>query len=94
MSWAAHNPEKYEEIVRNGVVIFILSRIPELGDLEETLDYLLEEMSFEPSDDAGYAIYQQLINLSTKQITTSEADYFGGLVDDAMNRDKAERERS
>ncbi len=85
MSWAAHNPEKYSEIVCSGLAHFVTKRIPELNDLQEELEGILSEWECEDRDSPERALFDTLFGLSISEIGEAEGDYFGGLVDDAMN---------
>ena len=48
MSWASHNPEKYDEIVRGGIRWMLEDRFPELQNVDaetsDALDYFIEEL--------------------------------------------------
>lgn len=87
MSWAAHNPEKYDEIVMKGVVKWmdgLLSKhgydVP--GDYLEAFEFFAECTRHTPE---AYSIWQELLHVATQEIIEAEKDYFGRQVDGAMN---------
>ncbi len=86
MSWAAHNPEKYDEICREGMVEFLKKRIPELEGQEDNLDYLLSELK----DDIGDVseAYEKLLLAANEEISAAEGDHFAGIADAGADRDK------
>lgn len=92
MSWAAHNPEKYDEICRQGIVRYLIKHIPELESLKDDLDYLLDQWSWCNSNDAEYRLWDRLISIARQEISEAEREYFADLTDAAMNRVEAYRE--
>ncbi len=87
MSWAAHNPEKYDEIVLAGVLAFLRKRRTParftLTDEDEL--YALEELSQAP---ALRRVWDLLVDLSFREIVDCEADYWASRVDAALERMK------
>lgn len=83
MSWAADNPEAYDELCRKGMVAFLIARIPEFAGDEDDLDWLLSEL-----EENGSALIEKLRDLAQREIDAAMGDHFGGLIDDAKNRAK------
>ncbi len=48
MSWASHNPEKWDEIIHGGIRWMLEDRFPELQDVDaetsDAIDYFLQEL--------------------------------------------------
>ena len=84
MSWAAHNPEKYEEICREGVEI-------KLGEIyksvwHETPDAELIKNLVDAICQEAPKVWDVLMDISFKEIGEAEADYWGSMVDMAKER--------
>ena len=88
MSWARHNSEKYDEIIRKGMLHYLdqlLMRggFDTPGQWIEGYEALLEVIQYEPST---RSLYDALMQLASQDILDSEADYYGGLIDQAKER--------
>jgi hypothetical protein len=90
MSWASHNPEKYDELTRKGIVKFLVQLLDEMGyDKEcankDTLEALVAtfQADFNLRD-----IYNALLRLAHVHIQHVEADYWGSQIDAARERGK------
>jgi hypothetical protein len=85
MSFASHNPEKYDEIIRQGLLNYLDKRLFKNGfdvpgDWLEGLKALIETMEVDPQ---LKGLYNELHRLATVDIMKAEQDYFGGLADGA-----------
>lgn len=88
MSWAAHNPEKYDEITRRGILHWVNHLVTKNGfeatdEWREGYEALIEVLQTEPQ---ARPLYEDLMYLASKDILHAEQDYFGGLIDHAMER--------
>ena len=88
MSWASHNPERYDEIVHNGLVKYLDTLVDKAGfqvqgEWLEGYRALVETLH---TSIPAHSLYNSLVFLAHKEIQTSEADYFSGLVDAAKER--------
>lgn len=90
MSWAADNPEKYEEICRRGIAGKIQSALIGLGlePGEIDLDFLESVVLAIQEDPDGGKAYDGLLDWSMAQISNEEREHFAGLVDDSYERGK------
>lgn len=77
MSWASHNPEKYDEIVRNGLTRLLDRSMAEQGfdkDVlltEDQLNAVLETIEL-----CWPKAYEEIRSAGCTDICDSEADYF------------------
>lgn len=85
MSLWSHDPEKYDEIIRDGILHYIDScmitngfTVP--GEWYEGYEALIETLQVDPS---LRSVYEHLERLATSDIIKAEQDYFGGLGDAA-----------
>jgi len=88
MSWAAHNPEKYEEIEREGVTAKLRSALKENGFDEydaDTLTAIVDTLQVCASGATIYNPWSQLTCWACQEISNAEGDYFGGLADAALD---------
>lgn len=79
MSWASHNPEKYEEIERTGVADAIAKTIAEQGFEgydRDTIKMVVETLQSEASGPTQSNVWSQLTTWAYKEIIEAEADYF------------------
>lgn len=88
MSWASHNPEKYDEIVRKGLADYLFNEVTHAGfeapgDWWEAYLALAEVIQESPE---LRSIYHDLLHVGVKAISHQEAEYFSGLVDSAKER--------
>ena len=88
MSWASHNPEKYNELTRHGIVQCIINRLIHFGynpsdEMEIGFDGLVDMIQNEPE---LRGLYIELQRLASVDILKTEQDYFGGLADQARNK--------
>lgn len=93
MSYFSDHPEQYDEICRRGIAVRIYQAMIAVGydpaGNEEDLRLILETIVLAIQDDPdGGKAYDGLLDWSVEQISREEQDYFGGLVDDAMERGK------
>lgn len=81
MSWASHNPEKYDELVREGILYYIDSRLSHNGfDLPgnwlEGCKAFVETCQTDPQLKSVYCELQRLANV---EILNAQQDYFGSI---------------
>lgn len=90
MSWAAHNPEKYDEICRKGIAARIQSALIGLGTEpgEIDLDFLESMVLAIQEDPDGGKAYDGLLDWSCQKISEEERDYFASQTDAAYERGK------
>lgn len=84
MSWAAHNPEKYSEMVNEGIARKLLSGVGRYSKVP--MEDLVEKLSELESDATGCILHQALLAESADEIHEVQADHFGNLVDQARDR--------
>ena len=83
MSWAAHNPEAYDEILKSGVVTKLRKELADNGFcFEDAFDFLpaVVEVIFQAKDSKPF---DALVTWAQHEVVNAEADYFVNLVDDA-----------
>ena len=81
MSWAAHNPEAYEAIVKDGIVNRLRQELAENGfDFDDDFDFLpaVVESLAQAKD---RRVYNALVDWSTREISEAEADHWATLGD-------------
>lgn len=81
MSWAAHNPEKYSEICREGIKerMSMIVGLPISEEADAFIDDFL--WSIEGHRDKEIRkIFNNLLDISFDQIRDAEADYFSSLA--------------
>lgn len=90
MSWAAHNPEKYDELTREGILVYmdkVMDRhgfqVP--GEWMQGYEALIEVAQKAPE---LQDFYHELIHLAAQDIATLEREYFTDWLDNI----KEERE--
>lgn len=80
MSWAAHNPEKYTEIMNNGIKHKLREFLPDERQGDEAfwadIDYMLSELQ----SPKGQKVYDALAYISNAEIIEAESDYFSSFV--------------
>ena len=81
MGWAAHNPEKYDEIIRKGILHLIDREMDKAGfqvpgEWHEGYEALVEVLQIAPH---CRSIYDEFLHLASKDIVDAEQDYFSGL---------------
>ena len=83
MSWAAHNPEAYDEILKAGIAEKISKELAENGfDFEDDCDFLLAIVeSLSQAKDTK--VYDELVKWSQHEIADAEADYWASIADSA-----------
>jgi hypothetical protein len=77
MSWASHNPEKYDEIVRNGLTRLFDRSMGEMGFEKETLlteDQLMAVI--ETLENCFPEAFVELRDKAHSDICDAEANYF------------------
>jgi hypothetical protein len=83
MSWVAHNPEKYDEIMRNGIRHWLWQFLPDERQADDAfqfdLDYMLMEMSADFKGN-GRILYDLLANFANKEICEAESNYFSSFA--------------
>jgi hypothetical protein len=80
MSWAAHNVEAYDEILKKGIVTRLLKELNVNGFVavdDDTINMLVE--SLQQAKDSKP--YNALLDWSPKEVSDSEADYFASMAD-------------
>jgi hypothetical protein len=82
MSWAAHNPEKYDEILRAGVVDKIEAAMRDEGfEFDyDTVCMVVETLQNQASGPTTHNPWDQLVSWASKQVAAAEGDYFSSLV--------------
>ena len=88
MSWAAHNPERYSEIVREGIVSYIEKRMVLAGfdqadDWHDAYVALVETIENDPMLNS---MWFNLMDQANTEIVRGEQNYFGSLIDQAKER--------
>lgn len=88
MSWAAHNPEQYDEFIRKGILHWLDTRIDKYGfvvpgEWLQGYEALIEVIQGDPQMSG---LYDELVRLSSVEISATEREYFSGLVDQAKDR--------
>lgn len=81
MSWAAHNPEAYDEIVRKGILEYIDKQMSDSGfsvpgEWLEGYEALIEVLQYDPK---LRSIYDAFMHLGNKHIMDAEQSYFSSL---------------
>lgn len=90
MSIWGENPEIYDELVRKGILHWIDSLIDTAGfqgprEWSEGFEALIEVLQVEPS---VRDIYLSMLHHASRDIVRAEQDYFGGLIDHAVESHK------
>lgn len=88
MSWASHNPERYDEIAHNGLVKYLDALVDKAGfqvqgEWLEGYRALVEALH---TSIPARTLYDSLVFLAHKEIVAAETHYFSGLVDAAKER--------
>lgn len=87
MSWASRDPERWDEICRNGIMAKLESRA-NMGanhfDRDEVEAALIEAMEC-------HALNLALTTWASKEIDEAEGDHFSGLIDAAEWRTQMDR---
>ena len=88
MSWAAHNPEKYDALIRKGIVDYLDQLIAKAGfevpgEWLQGYEALVEVLQTEPS---VHCIYDIFLQRASTQILNAEADMYGSLIDQVKER--------
>ena len=88
MSYAAHNPELYDELVRKGILHWLGEFMDKAGFVEpqewsEGYEALIEVLQQEPQ---VRDIYEAMLHHASRDITRAEQDYFSGLIDHAVEQ--------
>ena len=86
MSWAAHNPEKYEEICAEGVGMKLEKVYKSVWDKYPEPDFISNLVEAIQQEAPG--VWNALVDLSYNEIGEAEWDYWGGMVDAARERGK------
>jgi hypothetical protein len=86
MSWAAHNPEAYEEILKQAVVHKLTRELNANGfDTKYILDSdttkAIVESIFESTDNYGAQVRDRLISWAQHEIIEAERDHFGEIAE-------------
>ena len=82
MSWAAHNPEAYDAILKAGIVTKLEKEIVANGfDLEDVSSFTLEALVESLAEAKDRRVYSALLDWSTKEISEAERDHWATLVD-------------
>ena len=86
MSWAADNPEAYDEIERKGVAARIESEMQAEGFILEPHDYdtiraIVETLQRNASGPTMNNVWSQLTNWAEKDVVEAEADHFASQGD-------------
>lgn len=81
MSWAAHNPEKYSEICREGIKekMHLITGLPMSDEVDGFVDDFLWSIESNASDGVR-KVFNALLDISFDQIRDAEADYFSSLA--------------
>lgn len=81
VSWASHNPEKCDELTREGIENYLGRTLGKVGftvieDWAEPYGILIEAIQTTPE---LRGLYIELQRLASVDIMKAEQDYFGGL---------------
>lgn len=83
MSWAAHNPEKYSEVMREGIRKWLWHFLPDERQSDEAfqddLEYMLTEMEGDYTS-GGAVIFDVLAAHANQEIVDAERAYFESFV--------------
>lgn len=79
MSWAAHNPEAYDEITRKGINNYLCRIIAEQGFEFENVEPIMALVEAIQEIPAFRGIYNHLLSLASRDIILEEQDYFSSL---------------
>ena len=88
MSFVSDNPERYDDIIRKGILNFIEKRMASNGfevpgEWREGYEAFVETLQADPT---LHKLYDTMMDMSTKEILNAEQDYFGRLFDQAKGR--------
>jgi hypothetical protein len=83
MSYWSHNPEKYDDIIRKGILHWMDRLIDEAGfegprEWSDGYEALIETLQMDPHT---RDVYDAMCNRASKDIINAEQDYFSGLAD-------------
>ena len=82
MSWAAHNPEAYEAIVKDGIVNRLRQELVENGfDPDGNAIFTLAALVESLAEAKDTRVYNALVDWSTREISEAEADHWATLAD-------------
>lgn len=79
MSWAAHNVEAYDEILKTGACSMLRKQLEGHGfeDMDGDTINAFVEVIYESHP----VIWDELLKLSTREVVDAEADYFASIAD-------------
>jgi ribosomal protein L17 len=84
MSWAAHNPEAYDEILKKAVVHKLTKELTANGFTEnidaDTVTTIVESI-FESTENYGTHVRDKLIDWAQREIIEAERDHFARIAD-------------
>lgn len=85
MGWAAHNPEIYDQLIKQGIVAWIDSVLTR-GDFQvsgTTLDAFEDFVDCIRETPETYSLYKELLHLASHHIIEEEKDYWANQMDRA-----------
>ena len=82
MSWAAHNPEAYEAIVKDGIVNRLEQELVENGfDPDGNAIFTLAALVESLAEAKDTRVYKALLDFAQHEIVDAEADHWATLGD-------------
>jgi hypothetical protein len=83
MSWAARNPEQYDEILKQAVVSKLKKELDANGFENMDRDTLAAtvESIFESTENYGTQVRDKLIDWSQREIMEAEAEHWANIAD-------------
>jgi hypothetical protein len=89
MSWASHNPELYEEIVKQGIVNYLMRKAysQDTYTEEDCLEFL-DDLEDNPLHGIKRHIYDMLMSFANADIIDAEHNHFARQADRARDAAK------
>ena len=88
MSFASEHPERYDEFIRKGILVWMDLQMGKAGfvvpgEWQQGYEALVEVLQTDP---AMKDFYDLCLQRASRYIMAAEQDYFSGLVDQAKER--------
>jgi len=94
MSWASHNPELYDEMIRRGIASYLSHSLHRNGFETDADDDVLVALAEMFQEDSHFSkVYDALMTLANAQICQAEQNHFARLADQARNRYKENHDK-
>ena len=82
MSWASHNPEAYDEILKAGIVTKLCKELAGNGfDLENSELFAITALVESLAEAKDTRVYKALLDFAQHEIVDAEADHWATLGD-------------